>query len=116
MKTKSKAINLIKFISAIIIACIYHYKNDFPVGTLFERNILIRGISNYGHLLVELFFIISGYLFYISYSKKIKNKKINFTTFIKKRYLRLIPLAALTSIIWLVPNSIVLVIPSLRNI
>ena len=96
---KSKGINLLKFICSILIACIYHYKNDFPVGKLFDKNIFLKVISNYGFLLVELFFIISGYLFYVSYNKKIINKKINFNSFIKKRYKRLIPLAALTSII-----------------
>ena len=103
---KSKGINILKFICSIIIACIYHYKNDFPVGNLFEKNTIIRGMSNYGFLLVELFFIISGYLFYISYNNKIKNNKKDFNTFIKQRYVRLIPLAALTSIIMFVLENV----------
>ena len=95
---KSKGINLLKFICSILIACIYHYKNVYPTGELFEKNIILRIISNRGYLLVELFFILSGYLFFISYSKKIMSKKSDFNTFIKKRFHRLIPLVALTSI------------------
>ena len=103
---KNKGIDITKFICAIFIACVYHYLNDFPMGNLIKNNNILRIMAEYGYLLVELFFIISGYLFYKSYNKKIKNKKINFTTFIKKRYSRLIPLAALTSFVMFILESI----------
>lgn len=85
-----KCLDLLKFLVSLFIACIYHYRNDFPAFPQQLSNILIfKFISLDGYMLVELFFIVSGFLFYSAYYNKIKNDKIEFITFFKKRWKRL---------------------------
>ena len=94
-----KSFDILKFICAIIIACIYHYQNDFPNVTLFDNVPFINKLSIYGYMLVELFFIISGFLFLVSYFNKIKEKDLSIKTFLKKRYIRLIFVGAITTFV-----------------
>ncbi len=103
---RNKGINITKFICAIIIACIYHYKNTFKAWKLLDKNILLRVLADYGFLLVELFFIISGYLFFISYYKRIRENKIGFQSFIEKRYLRIIPISAISVVVMFILQHI----------
>lgn len=103
---KYRSFDILKFLCAILISCVYHYNNDFSTGNLFDKFIFIKIISNYGWLLVELFFIISGFFFYISYYDKIIKNKLNLKMFIKSRYMRLIPIAALSSILMFILQNI----------
>lgn len=96
MKKRVVVFDLLKFICAICIACFYHYYNDFPMHYGFKTRML-RFVGTYGYLLVELFFIISGFLFYRSYYKKIKSKDFKFIPFFKKKYLGFVPIVALSS-------------------
>lgn len=92
------SLDILKFICALIIACIYHYYNDFEYVFPFSRFPGFHFLVDYGYLFVELFFIISGFLFYLNYFPKIK-QKIKFSDFFIKRYSRLIPVVIITSIV-----------------
>ena len=94
-----RSFDILKFVCAIIIACVYHYKNDFYNVTLFDNIPVLRELTSYGYVLVEIFFIISGFLFFKRYFKKIKEQKLSFTSFMKKRYSRLIFVSGLTIIL-----------------
>lgn len=92
------SLDILKFICAIIIACIYHYYNDFGYVLPFSHFPGLHFLTDFGFLFVELFFIVSGFLFYLNYFPKIK-KKMKFSDFFIKRYSRLIPVVIITSII-----------------
>lgn len=97
-----KSFDILKFICAIVIACIYHYQNDFPNVTLFSNIPVINKLSTFGYMLVELFFIMSGFLFFTSYFSRIKDKSLDMVSFFKKRYIRLIFVTGITTIIMFV--------------
>lgn len=101
-----KLLDILKFICSILIACMYHYRNDFPGMFPLENIPGIKQISIHGWLLVELFFILSGFFFFNSYYDKIVKKKENIKTFFKKRFIRLIPVAAITSIIMFILQQV----------
>lgn len=101
-----KSFDILKFVCAIIIACVYHYQNDFPDVTLFANVPFVNKLSMYGYMLVELFFIISGFLFFVSYFNKIKDNDMNIKTFLKKRYIRLIFVAGITTFIMFILQQV----------
>ncbi len=89
-------LNLIKILSAIIIAYLYHYRNDFSVilqnDFPFIDNCLIEWLAIYGLYFTDLFFIISGITFCIAYRQDIADGNITLVNFIKKRIKKLYPL------------------------
>lgn len=98
---KIKSIDYLKGIMALGIV-LFHYNkftgtahNDvnFPLFELFEIFYVNGGI------LVELFFMISGFCFFEFYSKKIINNEITKEQFFKRRFFRLYPLYMITTII-----------------
>ena len=97
-----KSLDIMKFLCAIIIACIYHYQNDFPDVSLFSKIPIISQLSYNGYMLVELFFIFSGFLFITRYFKKIKNEELSLKDFMIKRYKKLIFVAGVTSVVMFV--------------
>lgn len=89
-------IDALKGIGAIIIAFFWHYQHfipfpEFPLSRIFEIS------CAHGYLMVELFFMLSGFGMALGYQKKIQNKEIGFLSYIKKRFCKLYPpfLAAL---------------------
>lgn len=101
--------NLIKFVSAVILAMFYHYNAHFITNLSTENNVLtnpfqdipILGFwSQTGFVLVELFFIISGILFAYSYYGRISDKKnkYSFNQFMISRMKRLYPLTIVTTV------------------
>ena len=54
------------------------------------------GIKDYGYLAVEAFVCISGYL--MAYNYKDKLNSMNFITFFKRRYLKIMPLYWITEV------------------
>ncbi len=107
-REQTQVLNLFKGISAIIIACFYHYKINFcnmqnmafPFDSLGNEflSALLACMSDYGFLLVELFFEISGFLFVLAYEKRIRSEEIGFDKFIKKRIIRIYPMMILTTL------------------
>ena len=63
---------------------------------------LIEPAYKFGSVAVQFFFILSGFIFFMFYKKKIENKKINFNTFLSLRLSRLYPLHLLTLLAMLV--------------
>lgn len=89
-------INILKFAMAFILAQIYHYYvffRDIPCSS----SIPVFFIRKYGHLMVELFFVISGYFIMNSLDKNNDNFKA--IPFLLNKIKRLYPLFALSVII-----------------
>ena len=99
--------NLLKIISACIIAFFLHWNYHFIqfLGINIKSSILSSRILQFllrgpiGYMSVELFFIISGFLFAYIYIPRIVKKEYTFDNFIFKRFIRIMPLVALTSFI-----------------
>ncbi len=85
---------ILKFLASITIAVLLHYSDHFlpnlGLSNTFS-NKLVLFLMTRSSVLVELFFIISGILFYISTRKSIINNKSNFSDFISKKIARLFP-------------------------
>ena len=93
-KERTISLNLLKIISAIIIAYVYHYRNDFcmyPVEFPFEETSIVGWWSIYGFLLTEMFFMLSGIAFSLAYQDKIEKNVFTFDVFIRGRIKRLLP-------------------------
>lgn len=91
-KTRNGFLDLIKFVATILIV-FHHFQENLDVKYGF---INFWGGSFYFGRLVELFFMISGFVM-VSYIPRIP-KEISFLKFITRRYLRLIPLVAISTI------------------
>lgn len=91
--------NALKFIGAFCIAFFLHFQDHFLLYLSIKNpftNIFFT-LSVYSYCFVEMFFIISGILFSYVYQPKI-TQGLSFKAFIKKRSLRLLPLAVLTTL------------------
>lgn len=91
---RKRALDLLKIIATIFIV-FHHYQLD--TGSFFEHHLNFYGGRFGFHLMVELFFIISGWCM-TSYIVKIYEQKIDFIDFYKKRFLRLFPMVTITAI------------------
>lgn len=102
--------NILKFGAAVAIAIFLHYKDQFLYcleGEYeFSNNIIFRLLSTYSTVFVEMFFIISGVLFFCVYKDKIQKDYLKFDDFMAKRILRLGPLVIITSIYMYIINLI----------
>lgn len=98
--------NVLKFIAAICIAVFLHWNDHLLPYLKLENNTtgLLRTITIDSYVFVELFFIISGILFVISYEKKIYDESIDFNHFIINRFKRICPLVIITTIIQFILN------------
>lgn len=88
----------LKGIGACVIAFIWHYQhfspqNGSPFGWLFP------GFYQYGELMVEIFFMLSGFGMAMGYERKIADEQVTFSVFITKRFRRLFPLLIATLIL-----------------
>ena len=100
-------LNLLKIISACIIAFFLHWNYHFIqfLGINIKSSILSSRIFLFllrgpiGYMSVELFFIISGFLFAYVYIPRIIKKEYTFDDFIFKKFIRIMPLVVLTSFI-----------------
>lgn len=94
--------NLLKILAALTIACLLHYHDhfipsygiDYPI----HNNILLWW-SLYGYVLVELFFMLSGVLFFYAYFERIRGGAYCFNEFFSKRLLRVWPLCATSTLV-----------------
>ena len=93
-KKRDYSLDFIKIIATILIV-FHHYQQ--VVGGHFRYIDFFGGKFYYGYV-VELFFILFGY-FMFKYISKIKNG-LSFKDFFKQRYLRFLPIMALTSIVY----------------
>ena len=86
---RNNGLDILKIVATILIV-FHHYQQI--TGAIFESINFYNGKFYFGYM-VELFFVISGYVMF-PYIKKIYDGSINFKTFIAKRFLRLFPLVA----------------------
>ena len=80
----------IRGLGACSIAFFWHYQHftpfpDFSLFNIFEIS------CTHGYLMVELFFMLSGFGMALGYQRKIQTKEINFLPYIKKRFCKLYP-------------------------
>lgn len=105
MKTNMRFLILdsIRGISALAVV-IFHYHHFFlqnsnsrpgPDSSTFPYSSFLEGVFNHGHAVVQLFWIISGFVFYHVYL----NKNTTFKDFAINRFARLYPLHLITLIL-----------------
>ena len=78
---------------------IWHYQHFFSLGKFeqpFENELPF--LYHFGGIFVDLFFCLSGYIFFSYYQNKIATKEISFKNFIVYRLSRLYPLILITLI------------------
>lgn len=89
-------------IGACIIAFFFHYRHFENAGTPFKWIPGVGLLEHYGYLMVELFFLISGFVIALQYKEKILNGEIAFKEYIKKRIWHVWPLMFITLIVFAV--------------
>ena len=94
-------LNLYKFIGTILIACFLHYGQLFLpfLGLTFQHNgaVISFLLSGEGNLIVEFFYVMSGFISIYAYSEMIDNGTISFSDFISNRLRKLFPLVFTTT-------------------
>ena len=97
-KIPTNCLNTLKFISAFIIAFVAHYKH-FPINHGIPFSNIFKWSLSSGQLLVELFFMLSGFGMFLGYNEKISRCQITFKKYIMKRIIKLYPLFFFTLIL-----------------
>lgn len=88
----------LKGLAAFIIAFCWHYNHLNPsFKGAFTKTFPLA--YNYGYLMVEIFFILSGFGMMMGYCEKILNKKIKFKDYIIKRIKKIYPVFLFTLIL-----------------
>ena len=88
----------LKGLAAFIIAFCWHYNHLNPGNNgTFAKYLPLS--FKYGHLMVEIFFMLSGFGMMVGYGSKILNKKINFKEYIIKRIKKIYPIFLVTLIL-----------------
>lgn len=98
-RQRINSIDGLRGIGACIIAFFFHYKY-FDSTEIPLRMPGIGLLGEYGYLMVELFFLISGFVIALQYKARIFNEQIVFKEFIKRRILHVWPLMAITLIVF----------------
>jgi peptidoglycan/LPS O-acetylase OafA/YrhL len=100
MKTRTlriEGIDGLKGLAALSIAWIYHYihfESYSPNGLPFQE--VLQPVYTYGLTLVDLFFVLSGFIFSAIYFERVRNKSVNILDYSWKRISRLYPLHLIT--------------------
>ena len=97
--TRFYALDTLRGLAALLVA-IYHFgvwhHKEFDYPPLWNWAPILY---THGWIMVDLFFCLSGFIFFWKYSKAIYEKSINFYKFIFLRFTRLYPLHLTTLII-----------------
>lgn len=100
--------NLLKFIGAFAIAIFYHWNGHFLPSLGLENPYselpVIGFLSQKGMIFVEMYFIISGYLFALVYRDKIEQKQITLKTFLINRIVRIYPMMTISTLFMYLSN------------
>lgn len=103
------ALDGLRGIAALIIALFFHYKKFLPGVSIDEFP--LSGIFEYlykdGAICVELFFMMSGFIFFRFYFQKVSEHKIKVESFFGKRIVRLFPLYLITSAVVVIIQKII---------
>lgn len=100
---EKKSLDGLKGIASIMIV-IFHYTH-FGIDRLPHRDVFGL-VYTYGWYLVDMFFIISGYLFWKVYAERIIDKDVSLAKFVGQRMLKLWPLFLLTTFFSGIFNSV----------
>lgn len=107
IKGEIKSLTGVRGAAALIVA-IHHFIAKYYIDNIslnskgYIPNYIKFNFANHGYLMVELFFILSGFVLALSYNKKIKNE-INrdiYKNFMIKRFNRIYPLYFFSTIIY----------------
>jgi peptidoglycan/LPS O-acetylase OafA/YrhL len=91
METKRlKALDGIRGIAAVIVAFIWHYQHFSPETYPFSK--ALYWPYHFGWIMVDLFFILSGFIFFNVYRNKVSSHSLSFKDFSILRFSRLYPL------------------------
>ena len=93
MKKRQYSLDFIKIIATMFI--LFHHYQQYISGIFAKGINFYGGVYNFGYM-VELFFVLSGYIMY-PYIEKI-HEGISFKKFYFSRYARLIPMVALAAV------------------
>ncbi len=102
MKKYCSRLDLLRFLAALAVAFFFHYIivfGDSPVS----GNIVGDALNKYGGYVVELFYIISGFVMYTAYSERIREGRTNFTKYLTDRVVRLYPAMIISVIATIIP-------------
>lgn len=101
-KQNFQSLDSVKLI-AIVLIVIYHYNvHDLGYSDYIyplKGNPFIDLLSERGYLLVEVLFMISGFLICHGYLNRIKNGEVSFSQFIVKRLKKLYPLFIISTVL-----------------
>lgn len=100
-KTNTACLNSVKFFGACIVAFVWHYQHFAPVDRSPFDFIFVFSYS-YGWLMVELFFMLSGFGMLLGYGNKILNRQMAFPVYMRKRLNKIYPLFFVTMILVIV--------------
>ncbi len=107
-KNSYQYFNILKFISAVIIAIFLHWNDQLlpflEYDNTFRSSKIWFFLTHNSYILTELFFMISGILFFVAYSKKIQRDELKFKKFIVNRIIRIFPVVIITSIFMYLAN------------
>ncbi len=102
MKKYCSRLDLLRFLAALAVAFFFHYIivfSDSPVS----GNIVGDALNKYGGYVVELFYVISGFVMYIAYSERIREGQTIFTKYLTDRIVRLYPAMIISVIVTIIP-------------
>jgi peptidoglycan/LPS O-acetylase OafA/YrhL len=85
-----KALDGVRGTAALIVAFVWHYQHFAPEAYPFSK--ILYWPYHYGWIMVDLFFIISGFVFFNMYARKITERALSKTDFFILRFSRLYPL------------------------
>jgi peptidoglycan/LPS O-acetylase OafA/YrhL len=91
------ALDGIRGIAALIVAFVWHYQHFSPEIYPFSK--ILYWPYHFCWIMVDLFFILSGFIFFNVYGERIKNGKLSLKEFAVLRFSRLYPLHWLALII-----------------
>lgn len=93
------SIDLLRFLAAVAVAFFFHYAivfGDSPV----KDTIVGDFLNTYGGYVVELFFVISGFVMFNAFGERIREGKTVFTKYLVYRIIRLYP-AVIVSVVFI---------------
>lgn len=91
-------LDLLRILAAFAVAFFFHYAIVLG-GSPFRGSLVGDFLNTNGGYVVELFFIISGFVIYNAYSERIRDGKCIFTRFLSDRIIRLYPTVIITVIV-----------------
>lgn len=97
-------LNPLRFVGAILIATIFH------VSFLISSDPLSTFFFYHSNIFVEMFFLISGIMFFLFYFKKLKSGKLTYKQFWKNRVIRIFPIMIIATVLLFLERLIIVLI------